>query len=181
MGADMAIPDMELIVKRLEALGPRITEMMALAGTPDVSLGMLHHGEVLYKANFGYRNVEGKKPVDEDTVFPICSLTKALTSAVLGKLVEEGKLNWDTPVKGILPDFHTESEILQDLTTVVDVLAMRTGMQTSDIWLGAQNNLLIPKEDGMKVINELKQTQPFRTEWAYNNWATKSPAGSSKS
>lgn len=56
---------------------------------------------------------------------------------------------WDTPVKSILPDFRTKSEILEKLTTIVDVLAMRMGMQTTNIWHGAQNDLWFVAEDGM--------------------------------
>lgn len=155
--------------QRLSALHPTIQELMSIAGTAGLSLGVLHHGETIHVDNFGFRNIELQLPVDDETVFPGCSLTKAMVSAAMAMLVEEGALTWDTLVKDILPDFYTKDDVLHNMTTITDLLSHRTGMSTSNYWLGSQNNILIRAADSMKFLNNQQLVKPFRGQWQYNN------------
>ncbi|KAL8639634.1 MAG: hypothetical protein Q9226_008850, partial [Calogaya cf. arnoldii] len=93
----------------------------------------------------------------------------AVVAAAVGLCVEDGKFAWDTPVKDILPDFHTRSEILHRHMTPVDCLSHRAGMQNSLYWLGSMNNVLVAKKNSMNFINDLKQVKPFRSDYLYNN------------
>src|SRR6478609_11474502 len=45
------------------------------------------------------------KPMTEDTVFRIFSMTKAVGSTAAMILADRGKLDYDAPVESILPDF----------------------------------------------------------------------------
>ena len=154
---------------RLSALRPTIHELMSIAGTAGLSLGVVHNDKLIHTANFGFRDYGSKLPVDDETIFPSCSLTKALISATMGVLVEEGSITWDTKVKDVLPDFHIRDGSLQNLTTITDLLAHRTGMSTSNYWLGSQNNILIAKEDSLTFLNNQQAVKPFRGQWQYNN------------
>ena len=49
------------------------------------------------------RDVANKLPVTSKTLFAIGSCTKAFTTFVMGTLVDEGKLDWDTPVRNLHP------------------------------------------------------------------------------
>ena len=155
--------------QRLSALAPTIDELMTIAGTAGVSLGVLHHGRVVHNANFGFRDVGSQLRVDEETIFPICPFTKAILSAALGVLVDEGALSWDTRVTDVLSEFNTRDEILNNSTTITDLLAHRTGMSTSNYWLGSQNNILIRKTDSLVFLNSQQAVKPFRGQWQYNN------------
>jgi CubicO group peptidase (beta-lactamase class C family) len=53
---------------------------------------------------FGYRNVENKLALDEDTIYYLASLSKSFTAAAAADLVEDRKAGWVTPVEDILPD-----------------------------------------------------------------------------
>lgn len=116
------------LTKRLEALKPTIKMIMGITGTAGLSIGVMHHNRIIYRGNFGFRHVEQKLPVTEETIFPGCSLTKAMVRAAIGILVEEKKVNWDTHLKDILPDFQPRDYILRNATTVINVLSHRTGM-----------------------------------------------------
>ena len=146
-------------------LAPTIKELMTIAGTAGVSLGVLHHGEIIHSANFGFRDVDANLSVDEETIFPIGSLTAATVSATIAVLVEEKLLTWDTKVIDVLPDFHPQDEVLRNLTTITDVLAHRTGMARS---IASQSSDLIKKEDSLAFLNGQKAVQPFRGQWQYN-------------
>ena len=68
----------------------------------------------------------------DETIYPGCSLTKAIISATIGVLVEEGAFTWDTRVQDVLPGFQIRDQILQNVKSITDLLAHRTGMSTSN-------------------------------------------------
>lgn len=142
---------------------------MSIAGTAGLSLGVVHNGEVVHTANFGFRDVTLNLPVDDETIFPGCSLTKAMVSATIGVLVEQEALGWDTRVTDVLPEFQIRDEIIHNVTTITDLLAHRTGMSTSNYWLGSQNNILIERVDSMKFLSNQQPVKPFRSQFQYNN------------
>ncbi len=59
---------------------------------------------VIYQGAFGRRSLPDGAPMTADTVFWIASMTKALTSTAAMQLVEQGKLELDQPISGILPE-----------------------------------------------------------------------------
>jgi len=154
---------------RLEAVLPHARQLMNIGGTPGAAIAIIDNGELIHSEYIGFHNVHQQLPVNDATIFPCASLTKAVVSAAVGLCVEDGKFSWDTPVKDILPDFRTRSEILHHHMTPVDCLSHRAGMQSSNYWLGSMNNVLISKRNSMNFINDLKQVKPFRNEYLYNN------------
>ena len=62
----------------------------------------------------------------DKTVLPVGSLTKGVVAAVMGILVKHEKANWSTLVKDVLPSSNIKAEILQNYTTVIDLLCHRT-------------------------------------------------------
>lgn len=154
---------------RLSALHPTIHELISVAGTVGLSLGVVHNDKLIHTANFGFRDHASKLPINDETIFPGCSLTKAMLSATLGVLVEEGALTWETRLKDVLPAFHIRDQTLQDGITITDLLAHRTGMSASNYWLGSQNNILIAKDDSLTFLNNQQAVKPFRGQWQYNN------------
>ena len=65
----------------------------------------MQDGKVIFAGGFGVRELGGTATPDGDTLFMIASNTKALTTLMLAKLVDEGKITWDTPVTTLLPSF----------------------------------------------------------------------------
>ncbi|HLH42148.1 MAG TPA: serine hydrolase domain-containing protein [Bryobacteraceae bacterium] len=59
-------------------------------------------GEILYSGAFGLRDSSGP-PVTPGSIFAIASMTKAITTAAVMQLVEQGKLGLDEPVSKHLP------------------------------------------------------------------------------
>jgi CubicO group peptidase (beta-lactamase class C family) len=56
------------------------------------------NGKVHYKNLLGYADVEAKKPISEDNLFWIASMTKMFAGASVMMLVDEGKVSLDDPV-----------------------------------------------------------------------------------
>ena len=104
---------MEALRARLTALRPILEEMMSLTGTAGAAYGVIYRGEVIYTTNIGYRDVDEKLPVNEDTVFQVASLSKASVAAAVGMLVEDKLMDWNTPLKYILPEWHVQDATVQ--------------------------------------------------------------------
>lgn len=62
-------------------------------------------GDVLYHHNAGFADREARRPVTDDTIFRLASMTKLVTCATALALVEEGRLSLDDTVADWLPYF----------------------------------------------------------------------------
>ncbi len=63
------------------------------------------NGQVVYHKGWGYANLEWSVPNSRQTKFRIGSLTKQFTAALVLRLVEEGLLRLDAPVRKYLPEY----------------------------------------------------------------------------
>ncbi|PGH01867.1 hypothetical protein AJ79_07804 [Helicocarpus griseus UAMH5409] len=156
---------------RLQALKPTIQTICSMSGTAGASIGVLHHGKVLYTDNIGYRDVSTKTVADSQTLYGIGSLTKSMVAVAVGQLVDAGKLSWTTPIKDILPDFHHYDPSVTNLTTVVDIMSHRAGF-SGDISLTFQGDgdALLPADQLIPTINTMKMVDTFRSRWSYSSW-----------
>jgi CubicO group peptidase (beta-lactamase class C family) len=63
-------------------------------------------GKVYYRNVAGYADVEARKPLNEDNVFWIASMTKMFAGASIMMLADEGKISLDDPVTRFIPQFE---------------------------------------------------------------------------
>ena len=82
-----------------------VREMVEREGVPGVAVAVAVGGEVVWAEGFGFADLERRVPVTRETKFGIGSITKSLTTALLGRLAEEGLVDLDAPVETYLPDF----------------------------------------------------------------------------
>ena len=61
------------------------------------------HGALAYFKSFGDMDRERGKPVSDDTIFRIYSMTKPITSIALMMLFEEGRFQLNDPVHRFFP------------------------------------------------------------------------------
>ena len=118
------------LVDRLTALEPQIERLIETGGAAGLLLGVLHHGEPIYQANFGLRDLQKALAPTQETIFPGCSLVKPLTAASIALLVEEKRITWDKLVENVLP--NSTSRI-----SCVTVLQSLTSSATAPAWSGA--------------------------------------------
>jgi len=71
---------------------------------PGVVALVTNRERVLYQGAFGVADVSTGRPLNADSMFRIASMTKAVTSAALMQLVEQGRLGLDDPVDKYLPE-----------------------------------------------------------------------------
>ena len=70
-----------------------------------ISALVYKNGETVYRENFGYANLNEKKPMGDSTIFRIFSMTKPITAVALMTLFDEGKFQLDDKVSKYIPEF----------------------------------------------------------------------------
>ena len=89
---------------RLERIDAHMEQAMQ-DGKMVGGLGLIaHEGEIIYQSLWGERDRKGGKPMTEDTLFRIFSMTKPVTSVAVMMLHEDGKLRLDDPIAKHLPE-----------------------------------------------------------------------------
>ncbi len=162
---------MKTLISRLQALGPAITKICEISATPGVPIGVLHHGEIIHTAAYGYRDVENRLPPDENTLYHVASLSKGMTALAVGVLVEEGKLDWDTKLTDVLPDFKHEATEVQEKATIVDFMSHRTGLASQvQFWMQEFGRMSLAQGETLPLIATLPKVHEFRTSFLYQNW-----------
>jgi CubicO group peptidase (beta-lactamase class C family) len=98
-----------------------------------LAVTVVKDGKVVFAKGYGVRELGKPEPVDTNTLFAIGSTTKAITSAAVGMLVDDGKVNWDDPVTKYLPWFQLKDPFLTREVTVRDLLTHRAGLVNADV------------------------------------------------
>jgi len=111
--AQVRLPlQLQFFVKELE------TQKHQLQGG---AIAILYQGHVVYKTTFGHQRGDDG-PIAADTLFPLASVSKAVTATAIALLVDKGSLNLDEELK--LP-------YLQKPVSISNILSHTTGYQFS--------------------------------------------------
>lgn len=144
-----------------------ITDALKSWDVPGVAVAVVAEGRVVYAKGFGQRNVALKLPMTADTLLPIGSVTKSFTTLTLGMLVDEGKLEWDKPLRTYLPEFRAADDILTARLTPRDLVTHRSGLPRHDLtWY---NNQDLTRRQIVERLAHLGPSEDLRSRWQYNN------------
>ena len=73
---------------------------------PGALILVARRDEVAHLSTAGFADIERKKPLREDTVFRLYSMTKPITSVAFMTLVEQGFIALDDPVHRVIPEWE---------------------------------------------------------------------------
>lgn len=137
---------------------------------PGLAVGVIEGGEVVYMRTAGELRAGQGAPVDPDSLFKIASTTKAMTTAVLARLVDQGKLRWDDPVIKYLPAFRMHDPWVTQNMQVRDLLIHNSGLRAfaGDLMLWPEPNRF-QRDDIIAGLAHLKPVQGFRSGYTYDN------------
>ena len=77
------------------------------------------HGQTVFSEQYGHRDKEAGRPMTDDTIFRIYSMTKPIVSTALMILFEEGRFRLTDPVAKYIPAFGA-TKVLADDGSLVD-------------------------------------------------------------
>jgi CubicO group peptidase (beta-lactamase class C family) len=133
---------------------------------PGIAVAAIHDGDVVLSRGFGSRDVERDLPVTPLTFFPLASVTKSFTATAMALLVDDGIVEWDTPVKEYLSDFELWDTSRTYGVTPRDLLAHNTGLPRHD---AAWFNRAIERGELMQLLRHLEPNTDLRTTYQYSN------------
>jgi CubicO group peptidase (beta-lactamase class C family) len=134
---------------------------------PGVAIAVVVEDEVVLAKGYGFKDLENKVPMTADTLLAIGSASKAFTVFALGTLVDEGKLDWDKPMRDYIPWFKLYDVFASERLTPRDAVTHRSGLPRHD--LSWYNNTTISREALVRRLAYLKPTADLRAVWQYNN------------
>ena len=166
-------PSPALINDRIHQAKSSIEEICSTEGVPGISVGVLHQGSFVHTDNLGFQDVPNAIPTNSDTQYGVGSLTKAMISAGIGKLVEDGRFEWKTPVRQLLPSFsHQDSQFAEEVT-IADLLAHRSGLSHGaaiNLVFQGDGEMLLPKDSLLEIVHNVPRVAKIGETWIWFVW-----------
>lgn len=158
---------------RFDALVALAEAKMAEHRVPGMAIGIIDNG-VMRTRGLGVTNVDDPLAVTEHTVFPIASISKTFAATAMMRLVEQGKVKLQAPVRTYLPDFKVRDAAVSRDVTVWNLLTHTSGWegQISGPERGEDTlrNFVTSIGDLMQLspLDPARATSPAAV-WSYNN------------
>lgn len=154
--------------KSLKELEAKLEQARVELKAPGFAVAIVDQDKILFAKGFGFKDYENQVPVTENTLFAIGSSSKAFTSAVLGILRKDDKIDFDERPGKYIPELRFKENWMNEQIIVKDLMAHRTGMPRHDLsWF------MFPSESRAALIERIAHQAPFtglRQQWYYNNW-----------
>lgn len=141
--------------------------LVATNGVPGMGAAVWRNGAVVWTGCSGWRDVAAKVPVQRDTVFRFASVSKVIAATAAAKLHEDGKLDLDAPVAGLLPWLRNDWPTI----SVRQLAAHISGMphyQSVDATRGRVHYATARDAVGIFAGRELLSAPG--TSYAYSSW-----------
>jgi CubicO group peptidase (beta-lactamase class C family) len=144
---------------------------------PGFALAVVRNDSVILARGYGVTRLGGVERVDENTLFAIASTTKAMTTAALGMLVDDGLLKWDDPVYQHMPALQLRDPYITRELTVRDLLTHRVGLARNDgLWISAP----FDRAEVLRRARHITHDSGFRAGTATTTSCTSQPANWSR-
>lgn len=154
-------------IDTINVIDHRIEKIISDWQVPGCAIGVVKNGNLIYSKGFGYRDIENKLPVTPNTLFPIASNSKLFTAITVGMVVNDNKLEYDKPIKSIIPEIEFSNDFLNKNVTLRDMLCHRVGLSGNDaIWYGSN----FSRSDVFSRIKYLEPVAELRDRFIYSNF-----------
>lgn len=127
------------IIERLDAI---LTEFVQDEPVPGLAVGIVRNQEIFYVKGFGTSDIRTGSPVGEGTMFHMASVSKTCVATGIMQLVQQEKIELDSPVVQYLPYFKLNDHNYADITVrqLLNTLRVcRTRMILNGIGLNSMN------------------------------------------
>ena len=153
---------------RIAELSRFVEQGQKALGVPGVALGVVQAGKVVFAGGFGVKELGGTEKPDGGTLFMIASNTKAMTTLLLAKLVDEHRITWDTPVIKLFPSFKLGDAETTHSVLVKHLICACTGMPRQDLeWIFDYGKMT--PESTMALLGTMQPTSKFGELFQYSN------------
>lgn len=100
----------ELIKSSLHLIESWLDYQIYIKEIPGLAVGIAVNGELIFKKEYGYANLERKSKLTDQHLFRIASHSKLFTATAIMMLYHEGKLSIDDKVSKYIPWFQSAED-----------------------------------------------------------------------
>ena len=150
------------------SLDARLKKLADERGVVGLSVGVVENGRITFLSGYGETIAGSGEKVTPETVFRWASVSKGVAATMVAKLVEQGKVDFNTPVVNYAHSLKLPAAA-EYRATVGDLLSHRLG-----IYRNAYDNKLEEGQDTSflrATLNQLNLICPPGTCWSYQNVA----------
>lgn len=108
---------------------------VSFENTPGFIIGIIH-GDSTYIYPYGHLEKGNSASPTSKTIFEMGGATKVFTACLVQLLVDEGKLDYESPINAYLTE--EQSNPVYDQTTILDAITHTTGLPRMPIGFGAK-------------------------------------------
>lgn len=159
------LPLSDELLAELETYIAEKMEQLEVAGA---SIAIVQGSEIVYLNGFGVRGGESSEPVTPETLMMIGSTTKTMTTMLMGTLVDEGLMAWDTPVTDVLPNFALADPERTQQITMQNLVCACTGVPRQDYEL-IFNGSQLTAENIVEALAGFQLYTDFGEAFQYSN------------
>lgn len=159
------LPLDETLLTSLEEFIARYMEAFAV---PGAVVGVVHGDSLVYAKGFGVADPATGAAMTPETQVMIGSTGKSLTTLLMGTLVDDGLMTWDTPVQQLYPDFRVLDPELSRTITMRNLVCACTGVPRRDLEL-LFNADRLTAEDVVASLADFEFFTDFGEAFQYSN------------
>lgn len=157
-----------LTLEKVEQLKAFVADGMKKLDVPGVGLSFISGNQVVWAGGLGVREQGKPAKVDADTLFMAASNTKAMTTALLARAVDAGKLRWDQLASDAYPGFRLADPDVTKSVQIRHLVCACTGMPRQDLdWIFADGRA--PAVTTFDQLSGMKPTSKFGEVFQYSN------------
>lgn len=108
------------------SLDTQVANRMKEKNVPGMAIAIFDKGEIVYKKGIGFANVAAERTITEETGFNIGSISKLFTAWGVMKLVQDGKIDLDTPVEEYISRWKIPSSTFDSKKVTIRALLSHT-------------------------------------------------------
>jgi CubicO group peptidase (beta-lactamase class C family) len=157
-----------LNAERLAQMEEFVQMAMKKLDIPGVAVAYIDSGKVVLERGYGVKELGKPDPVTVNTLFMAASNTKGMTTLLLAKLVDEGKVKWDDPVTKAYPGFKLGDAKTTAQVRIENLICACTGLPRQDLpWLFEFRNATAAMS--MELLGKMQPTSGFGEVFQYSN------------
>jgi CubicO group peptidase (beta-lactamase class C family) len=154
--------------ERLVQMKAFIELAMKKLDIPGVGVAFIDNGKIVYEGGLGVKELGKAEPIDAETVFMAASNTKGMTTLLLARLVDEGKVKWDDFVTKAYPKFKLGDAKTTEQVRIEHLICACTGLPRQDLpWLFEFKKATAAFS--MEMLGKMQPTSGFGEVFQYSN------------
>src|SRR5579872_4975599 len=149
-------------------LQENVSQVASELNVPGVAVGIVIDGHA-EQAFHGVTSIENPLEVNAETLFQYGSTGKTFTSTAIMRLVQDGKIDLDAPVRTYVPELRLQDEDVAQRVTVLQLLNHSAGWQGDFFEDTGRGDDAVARY--VEKMSELEQVYPLGQQASYNNGA----------